>query len=123
VPLTGRARIRLAEPEARAVEMRARRSSSRVGSRVRSRMPQAFPMRELGLGWSHVHIAALRAMPVEPAWIRPTARILERRDFYLLVKSHPHAAAAVELGLADRRFRRRHHDVERGSAAVANAAA
>jgi hypothetical protein len=103
--------------------MRARRSSSRVGLPVRSLMPQVFlPMRELGLGWRLVHIAALRAMPVEPAWIRPTARILERRDFYLLVKSHPQAVAAVELGLADRRFRRRHH-VERGSAAVANAAA
>jgi hypothetical protein len=104
------------------LEMRAQ-SSSRVGSPVRSRMPQVFlPMRELGLGWRLVHIAALRAMPVEPAWIRPTARILERRDFYLLVKSHPQAVAAVELGLADRRFRRGHH-VERGSAAVANSAA
>lgn len=103
--------------------MRARKSSGRVGSPVRSRMRQVFPMRVLGLGWRHVHIAALRAMPVEPAWIRPAARILERRDFYLLVKSHLHAAAAVELGLADRRFRRRRHDVERGSAAVANVAA
>lgn len=102
--------------------MRARRSSSRVGSPVRSRMPQVFPLRELGLGWRLVHIAALRAMPVEPAWIRPAARVLERRDFYLLVKSHSQAVAAVELGLADRRFRGRHH-VERGSAAVANAAA
>jgi hypothetical protein len=43
--------------------------------------PAHSPLRELGLGRRLVHIAALRAMPVELARIRAAARILERRDF------------------------------------------